>query len=113
MHRRILGATGISVSDISLGAMMFGAMGNPDHEDSVRIIHRALDAGINLIDTADVYSGGESEAIVGTAIRGRRDDGALASKLGLPRGEDANQRAASRRWIRQAVEASLKRLRTD
>ncbi|MER7249198.1 aldo/keto reductase [Kribbella sp. NPDC000426] len=113
MNRRILGGTGISVSDISLGAMMFGAMGNPDHEDSVRIIHRALDAGINLIDTADVYSGGESEEIVGTAIRGRRDEVVLASKFGLPRGEDPNQRGASRRWIRQAVEASLRRLGTD
>ncbi|MFC6162506.1 aldo/keto reductase [Kribbella jiaozuonensis] len=113
MNRRILGATGTSVSDLALGAMMFGAMGNPDHEDSVRIIHRALDAGINLIDTADVYSGGESEEIVGTAIRGRRDDVVLASKFGLPMGADPNQRGASRRWIRQAVENSLRRLRTD
>jgi aryl-alcohol dehydrogenase-like predicted oxidoreductase len=113
VNRRILGGTGISVSDVALGAMMFGAMGNPDHEDSVRIIHRALDAGINLIDTADVYSAGESEEIVGTAIRGRRDDVVLASKFGLPRGEDPNQRGASRRWIRQAVETSLRRLGTD
>src|SRR3954462_9378493 len=94
VNRRTLGGTGISVSDVALGAMMFGAMGNPDHEDSVRIIHRALDAGINLIDTADVYSAGESEQIVGTAIRGRRDDVVLASKFGLPRGEDPNQRGA-------------------
>jgi aryl-alcohol dehydrogenase-like predicted oxidoreductase len=113
MHRRILGATGISVSDISLGAMMFGAMGNQDHEDSVRIIHRALDAGINLIDTADVYSAGESEEIVGTALKGRRDDVVLASKFGLPMGTDPNQRGASRRWIIQSVENSLRRLGTD
>ncbi|MFI5698216.1 aldo/keto reductase [Kribbella sp. NPDC051586] len=113
MKRRILGATGISVSDIALGAMMFGAMGNPDHEESVRIIHRAIDAGINLIDTADVYSIGESEEIVGTALRGRRDDVVLASKFGLPMGEDPNRRGASRRWIMRAVEDSLRRLGTD
>ncbi|MGW6277166.1 aldo/keto reductase [Kribbella sp. NPDC055071] len=113
MKRRILGGTGISVSDVALGAMMFGAMGNPDHEDSVRIIHSALDAGINLIDTADVYSAGESEEIVGTAIRGRRDEVVLASKFGMPMGQDPNQRGASRRWINQAVENSLRRLGTD
>ncbi|GAA3565012.1 aldo/keto reductase [Kribbella ginsengisoli] len=113
MNRRILGGTGISVSELSLGAMMFGAMGNPDHEDSVRIIHSALDAGINLIDTADVYSAGESEEIVGTAIRDRRDDVVLASKFGLPMGTDPNQRGASRRWIIQSVENSLRRLGTD
>ncbi|WP_112239465.1 aldo/keto reductase [Kribbella monticola] len=113
MQRRILGATGISVADVALGAMMFGAMGNPDHEDSVRIIQRALDAGINLIDTADVYSGGESEEIVGTAIRTRRDDVVLASKFGLPMGADPNQRGASRRWIVRSVENSLRRLGTD
>jgi aryl-alcohol dehydrogenase-like predicted oxidoreductase len=113
MQRRILGATGISVSDVALGAMMFGAMGNTDHEDSVRIIHRALDAGINLIDTADVYSAGESEEIVGTAIRTRRDEVVLASKFGMPMGADPNQRGASRRWIVQSVENSLRRLGTD
>ena len=113
MQRRILGATGISVSDLSLGAMMFGAMGNSDHEDAVRIIHRALDAGINLIDTADVYSAGESEEIVGTALKGRRDDVVLASKFGLPMGTDPNQRGASRRWIIESVENSLRRLGTD
>jgi aryl-alcohol dehydrogenase-like predicted oxidoreductase len=113
MNRRILGGTGISVSGLSLGAMMFGAMGNPDHDASVRIIHSALDAGINLIDTADVYSAGESEEIVGTAIKGRRDDVVLASKFGLPMGADPNQRGASRRWIIQSVENSLRRLGTD
>src|SRR6202453_5492074 len=83
MKRRILGATGVSVSEFALGAMMFGSMGNPDHEDSIRIIHGALDAGVNFIDTADVYSGGESEEIVGRAIKGRRDDVVLHTTLRL------------------------------
>ncbi|TCC02535.1 aldo/keto reductase [Kribbella soli] len=113
MKRRILGATGMSVSEFALGAMMFGAMGNPDHEDAVRIIGSALDAGINLIDTADVYSGGESEEIVGTAIRTRRDEVILATKFGMPMGADPNQRGASRRWIVRSVENSLRRLGTD
>jgi aryl-alcohol dehydrogenase-like predicted oxidoreductase len=94
--------------------MMFGAFGNPDHDESVRIIHRALDAGITFIDTADVYSGGESEEIVGQALAGgRREDVVLATKVGLPFGADPNQRGTSRRWITQAVEASLRRLQTD
>jgi len=84
MKHRILGGTGISVSEYALGAMMFGAMGNTDHDESVRMIHTALDAGINLIDTADVYSGGESEVIVGKAIKGRRDDVVLATKWSAP-----------------------------
>ncbi|HWD80195.1 MAG TPA: aldo/keto reductase [Kribbella sp.] len=113
MKRRILGSTGMSVSEFALGAMMFGAMGNPDHEDAVRIIDNALDAGINLIDTADVYSAGESEEIVGKAIRGRRDEVVLASKFGMPMGADPNQRGASRRWIVRSVENSLRRLGTD
>ena len=96
MKRRILGGTGISVSEFALGTMMFGAMGNTDHDESVRMIHTALDAGINLIDTADVYSGGESEEIVGKALKGRRDDVVLATKFGLPMGEDANRGAARR-----------------
>ena len=112
MERRILGATGISVSEMALGAMMFGAGGNPDHDDSVRVIHAALDAGINLVDTADVYSSGESEIIVGQAIKGRRDDVVLATKFCLPMGADPN-RAGSRRWITRAVEDSLRRLGTD
>ena len=87
MGHRILGGTGISVSEFALGAMMFGAWGNTDHDDSVRIIHRALDAGINFVDTADVYAGGESEEIVGKALRGRRDDVVLATKFGLPMGD--------------------------
>jgi aryl-alcohol dehydrogenase-like predicted oxidoreductase len=113
MERRILGATGLSVSEMALGTMMFGAGGNPDHDDSIRVIREAIDAGINLIDTADVYSSGESETIVGKAIKGRRDDVVLATKFGLPMGEDANCSGGSRRWITQAVEGSLRRLDTD
>jgi aryl-alcohol dehydrogenase-like predicted oxidoreductase len=113
MERRTLGGTGFSVSEYALGTMMLGAMGNTDHDESVRMIHTALDAGINLVDTADVYSAGESEEIVGTALRGRRDEVVLATKFGLPMGTDPNQRGASRRWIMTAVEHSLRRLRTD
>jgi aryl-alcohol dehydrogenase-like predicted oxidoreductase len=112
MKRRTLGATGMSVSEFALGAMMFGRMGNPDHEDSIRIIHSALDSGVNLIDTADVYSQGESEEIVGRAIKGRRDDLIIATKFGLPMGDDPNQRGGSRRWIMREVEDSLRRLDT-
>jgi len=93
--------------------MMFGAWGNPDHEESIRIIHRALDAGINFIDTADVYSAGESEEIVGKALEGRRDRVVLATKFHGSMGEDPNERGNSRRWIVQEVDASLRRLRTD
>jgi aryl-alcohol dehydrogenase-like predicted oxidoreductase len=113
MKRRILGGTGISVSEYALGAMMFGAMGNTDHDDCIRMIHTALDAGINLIDTADVYAAGESEVIVGKALKGRRDEVVLATKFGLAMGEDPNQRGGSARWIRRAVEDSLRRLDTD
>ena len=113
MKRRILGGTGMSVSEFALGAMMFGAMGNTDHEESIRIIHTALDAGINFIDTADVYSGGESEEIVGKALKGRRDDVILATKFAMPMGPDANQRGGSPRWIVREVENSLRRLDTD
>ncbi|WP_410622344.1 aldo/keto reductase [Amycolatopsis sp. cmx-8-4] len=113
MEREILGGTGISVSRFAFGAMMLGAMGNTDRAESVRMIHAALDAGINLIDTADVYSHGESEVIVGEALKGRRDDVVLATKFSMPMGPDANQAGASPRWIKQAVEASLTRLGTD
>lgn len=114
MDYRPLGRTGVSVSQLCLGAMMFGAFGNPDHDESIRIIHRALDAGINFIDTADFYSGGESEEIVGKALTGgQRDNVVLATKVGLPFGEDPNHRGASRRWITEAVEGSLRRLGTD
>jgi aryl-alcohol dehydrogenase-like predicted oxidoreductase len=110
---RTLGRTGIKVSPYCLGAMMFGELANPDHEDCVRIIHKALDFGINFIDTADRYSGGESEAIVGKALKGRRDKVVLATKVNGSMGEDPNQQGNSRRWIMQAVEASLRRLQTD
>ena len=114
MLYRTLGRTGIKVSPYALGAMMFGAsIGNPDHDDSIRIIHKALDAGINFIDTADGYSAGESEEIVGKALEGRRDSVVLATKFNRPMGDDPNQRGASRRWIMTAVESSLRRLQTD
>jgi aryl-alcohol dehydrogenase-like predicted oxidoreductase len=113
MDYRPLGRTGVQVSKLCLGTMMFGAWGNADHDDSVRIIHRALDAGINFVDTADVYSAGESEEIVGKALNGRRDDVVLATKFFMPMGEDPNRRGGSRRWIIQAVEGSLRRLGTD
>jgi aryl-alcohol dehydrogenase-like predicted oxidoreductase len=114
MEQRILGRTGVSVSSLCLGAMMFGEWGTKDHDESIRIIHRALDAGINFIDTADVYSAGESEEIVGKALAGgRRDDVVLATKSFMPMGDDPNQRGASRRWIVREVESSLRRLGTD
>ncbi|HXC08914.1 MAG TPA: aldo/keto reductase [Steroidobacteraceae bacterium] len=113
MQYRALGKTGIKVSPYCLGAMMFGTLGNADHDDSIRIIHRALDAGINLIDTADAYSRGESEEIVGKALKGRRDDIVLATKAHLPMGDDPNQRGNSRRWLTRELEASLRRLQTD
>jgi aryl-alcohol dehydrogenase-like predicted oxidoreductase len=113
MEMRNLARTGVKVSPLCLGTMMFGQWGNPDHDDSVRIIHRALDAGINFIDTADVYSGGESEEIVGKALRGRRDQVVLATKVYGPMGDDPNFMGSSRRWITMEVENSLRRLGTD
>jgi aryl-alcohol dehydrogenase-like predicted oxidoreductase len=114
MEHRQLGRTGVSVSKFCLGAMMFGSWGNPDHDESIRIIHTALDAGINFIDTADVYGQGESEEIVGKALAGgRRDDVILATKFHNAMGEDPNQQGNSRRWITRAVEDSLRRLGTD
>ncbi len=114
MELRKLGATGISVSPLCLGAMMFGAWGNTDHEDSIAIIRAALDAGINFIDTADVYSRGESEEIVGKALAGgRRESVVLATKAHGRMGEEANQFGNSRRWLIKEVEDSLRRLKTD
>src|SRR6476661_492624 len=114
MKYRPLGRTGVQVSPLCLGAMMFGPWGNNDTADSIRIIHRAIDAGINFIDTADVYSGGVSEEIVGQALEGRREDVFLATKFFMPMSEDdPNQRGGSRRWIMRAVEDSLRRLKTD
>src|SRR4051812_21484929 len=123
MDYRSLGRTGMHVSPLCLGAMMFGSWGEPDHDTSVGIIHRALDAGINFVDTADVYSQGESEEIVGQALKGRRDDVVLATKfhgqMGVPLDAPMGtagpplQRGNSRRWIFHEVENSLRRLQTD
>jgi aryl-alcohol dehydrogenase-like predicted oxidoreductase len=114
MQTRYLGKTGVSVSSLCLGAMMFGEWGTKDHDESIRIIHRTLDAGINFIDTADIYSAGESEEIVGKAlVGGRRENVVLASKAHMPMGDDPNQRGNSRRWIIEEVENSLRRLQTD
>ncbi|MFF4340707.1 aldo/keto reductase [Kitasatospora sp. NPDC001540] len=113
MRYRILGGTGIEVSAYCLGTMMLGAVGNPDHREGVRLVHTALDAGINFVDTADMYSAGESEEIVGGALQGRRDDVVLATKVHFPMGEGPNRGGNSRRWILRAVEDSLRRLRTD
>lgn len=113
MELRHLGRTGVRVSPLCLGAMMFGAWGNPDHEDCVRIVHRALEAGINFVDTADAYSAGEAEEIVAKALKGRRDDVVLATKVHFAMGEEPNRRGNSRRWIVQACEDSLRRLGTD
>jgi aryl-alcohol dehydrogenase-like predicted oxidoreductase len=114
MDHRTLGRTGVKVSPLCLGAMMFGAWGERDHDESVRIIHRALDAGINFIDTADVYSRGESEEIVGKALAdGRRDSVVLATKVHGSMGSDVNEGGNSRRWIMTEVENSLRRLGTD
>ena len=116
MQYRTLGRTGIKVSPYALGAMMFGSIGNPDHDDSIRIIHKALDAGINFVDTADVYSRGESEEIVGQALKGRRDEVVLATKMRGVMGDDPhdpNQQGLSRRWIMTAIENSLRRLQVD
>jgi aryl-alcohol dehydrogenase-like predicted oxidoreductase len=113
MEQRTLGRTGISVSTFCLGTMMFGAWGNPDVDECIAMTHAALDAGINFVDTADVYDFGVSEEIVGRALRGRRDDVVLATKCNNPMGDDPNARGNSRRWIVRACEASLRRLGTD
>ncbi len=114
MELRTLGRTGVKVTPLCLGTMMFGAWGNTDHDESVRVIHRALDAGINFVDSADVYAQGESEEIVGKALAGgKRDQIVLATKVHGQMGEDPNHQGNSRRWITQAVEDSLRRLGTD
>jgi aryl-alcohol dehydrogenase-like predicted oxidoreductase len=113
MQYRRLGKTGIKVSPYCLGAMMFGKVFNPDQDDSIRIIHKAFDFGVNFIDTADRYSAGESEEIVGKALKGRRDGIVLATKVHGPMGDDPNMQGNSRRWITRAVEDSLRRLQTD
>src|SRR5881398_1739329 len=113
MEHRPLGRTGVAVSKLCLGAMMFGAWGEPDHDESIRIIHAALDAGINFVDTADVYSAGASEEIVGKALKGRRDDVFLATKVHGEMGPGVNERGNTRLWIQREVENSLRRLQTD
>ena len=114
MEYRTLGTTGTKVTPLCLGAMMFGAWGEPDHDASIRIIHRAMDAGINFIDTADVYSQGESEEIVGKALAGgKREHVVLATKVHGSMGDDPNQFGNGRRWIIREVENSLRRLQTD
>ena len=115
LRYRSLGGTGIEVSSYCLGAMMFGSEGNPDHDECISMIHTALDAGINFVDTADAYGGedGESEVIVGNALKGRRDDIVLATKVHFPMGDGPNRSGNSRRWIIRAVEDSLRRLKTD
>ncbi len=111
MHFRTLGGTGIKVSPYALGTLGFATQMGNTHAESVQIIHRALDAGINLVDTADGY--GDSEETVGQALKGRRDNMVLATKFSRPMGTDPNQQGASRRWIMTAVEGSLRRLQTD
>jgi aryl-alcohol dehydrogenase-like predicted oxidoreductase len=113
MDYRLLGRTGVEVSPLALGTMMFGAWGNQDTDDSIRVIRHALDSGINFVDSADVYSAGESEEIVGKALKGRRDDDVLATKFFMPMGEGPNRSGGSRRYIMRAVEHSLRRLDTD
>ncbi|MGH9195975.1 MAG: aldo/keto reductase [Acidimicrobiia bacterium] len=108
-----LGGTGLRVSPLCLGCMMFGSMGNPDQEDAARIINEAIDAGINFLDTANVYSAGESEEIVGKALKGKRDEIVLATKAHGPMGSGPNDRGNTRRHLFQAVEDSLRRLDTD
>ena len=113
MQTRVLGRSGIAVSELCLGAMMFGAYGNTDHDECIAIIDRALDAGINFIDTADVYAKGESETIVGKALQGRRDRVVVATKFFNAMDDDPNHRGGSRRWIMRACDDSLRRLGTD
>ncbi|MDA8019624.1 MAG: aldo/keto reductase [Thermoanaerobaculia bacterium] len=113
MEYRSLGRSGLKVSRLCLGTMMFGAWGNRDHDDSIRIIHRAIDAGINFLDTANVYSAGESEEIVGKAIAGRRESVVVATKVFGKMGDGPNDRGLSRKHIQEQCEASLRRLGTD
>ncbi len=113
MEYRTIGGTGVKVSHLCLGAMMFGAWGNTDHDDCVRMVHAALDGGVNFVDTADIYAHGESEEIVGKALKGQRDQVVLATKFHASMGDDPNTGGNSRRWAQQACDASLRRLGTD
>jgi aryl-alcohol dehydrogenase-like predicted oxidoreductase len=113
MDYRTLGRTGVKVSPFCLGSASLGAWGNSDHDEVIRLIHRALDSGINFVDTADIYSGGEAETIIGKALADRRDDVFLATKFHAPMGDGPNQSGNSRRWVMQEVDSSLRRLGTD
>ncbi|MEU1886333.1 aldo/keto reductase [Micromonospora sp. WMMD987] len=113
MQYRTLGRTGVQVSTLVLGAMNFGALGRTGPDEATAIVHAALDAGVNLIDTADRYSQGESEELVGRAIVGRRDDVVLATKASMPMGDERNHRGGSRRWLYTALDDSLRRLGVD
>lgn len=113
MQYRTLGRTGVRVSTLALGAMNFGSIGRTTQDEATAIVDAALEAGVNVIDTADMYGAGESEEMVGKAIAGRRDDIVLATKAGMPMGEDPNRRGSSRRWLVTELDASLRRLGVD
>lgn len=113
MEQRVLGSSGIEVGAVALGTMMFGAWGNPDRDECRRMVDMAIDAGVTLIDTADIYDFGVSEEILGEALQGRRDRVVLATKFGNPMDDDPLHRGGSRRWVRESVQNSLRRLRTD
>ncbi|AWE51881.1 MULTISPECIES: aldo/keto reductase [Streptomyces] len=113
MQYRTLGRTGVQVSTLALGAMNFGAIGRTTQDEATAIVDAALEAGVNLIDTADFYGEGESEEMVGKAIAGRRDDIVLATKATMPIGEERNHRGSSRRWLHKALDDSLRRLGVD
>ncbi|MFD7699286.1 aldo/keto reductase [Streptomyces caelestis] len=113
MQYRTLGRTGVQVSTLALGAMNFGRIGRTTQEEATAIVDAALEAGVNLIDTADMYGNGESEEMVGRAIAGRRDDIVLATKAGMPMGDERNHRGSSRRWLVTALDDSLRRLGVD
>ncbi|MBW8702047.1 General stress protein 69 [Streptomyces sp. MBT84] len=113
MQYRTLGRTGVQVSSLALGAMNFGAIGRTTQDEATAIVDAALEGGINLIDTADMYGRGESEEMVGKAIAGRRDDIVLATKAGMPMSDERNHRGASRRWLVAALDSSLRRLGVD
>ena len=113
MQYRTLGRTGVKVSTLALGAMNFGAIGRTTQDEATAIVDAALEAGINVIDTADRYSAGESEEMVGRAIAGRRDDIILATKANSPMGDEPNHQGSSRRWLVRALDDSLRRLGVD
>ncbi|MEU7962510.1 aldo/keto reductase [Streptomyces sp. NPDC049097] len=113
MQYRTLGRTGVQVSSLALGAMNFGAIGRTTQDEATAIVDAALEGGINLIDTADMYGRGESEEMVGKAIAGRRDDIVLATKAGMPMSDERNHRGASRRWLVAELDSSLRRLGVD